>query len=72
MSKCSYVKVEIEWIKKNLKNIFSLGCPKKNVKNTKMQFKKIYPPQIDQISGQVAENFMGNNLEKKNSVSFHN
>ena len=30
-----------------------------------MQFKKIGPPQIDQISGQVAENFMGNNLEKK-------
>ena len=30
-----------------------------------MQFKKIYPPQIDQISGQVAENFMGNDLEKK-------
>ena len=56
----------------NFKNIFSLGCPKKNVQNTKMQFKKIYPPQIDQISGQVTENFMGNNLEKKNSVSFHN
>ena len=37
-----------------------------------MQFKKIYPPQIDQISGQVTENFMGNNLEKKNSVDFHN
>ena len=55
---------------KNLKNIFSLGCPKKNVKNTKMQFKKIYPPQIDQISGKVAENFMGNNLEKRNSVTF--
>ena len=25
---------------KSLKNVFSLGCPKKNVKNTKMQFKK--------------------------------
>ena len=37
-----------------------------------MQFKKIGPPQIDQISGQVAENFMGNNIEKKNSVFFHN
>ena len=35
-----------------------------------MQFKKIYPPQIDQISGKVAENFMGNNLEKRNSVTF--
>jgi hypothetical protein len=30
-----------------------------------MQFKKIYTPQIDQISGQVTENFMSNNLEKK-------
>ena len=30
-----------------------------------MQFKKIRPPQIDQISGQVTENFMNNNLEKK-------
>ena len=58
--------------KKKLKNIFSLGCPKKNVKNTKMQFKKIYTPQVDQISGQVTENFMGNDLEKQNSVSFHN
>jgi hypothetical protein len=57
---------------KNLKNIFSLGCPKKNVKNTKMQFKKKGSPQIDQISGQVTENFMGNDLEKKNSVDFHN
>ena len=72
VSKCSYVQVKIEWIKIFFKNIFSLGCPKKNVKNTKMQFKKIYPPQIDQISGQVAENFMGNILEKKNSVSFPN
>jgi hypothetical protein len=48
-----------------LKNIFSLGCPKKNVKNTKMQFKKKGSPKIDQISGQVTENFMSNNLEKK-------
>jgi hypothetical protein len=53
-------------------NIFSLGCLKKNVKNTKLQFKKKGSPQIDQISGQVTENFMGNNLEKKNSVDFHN
>ena len=55
-----------------MKNIFSLGCPKKNVQNTKMQFKEIGPPQIDQISGQVTENFMGNNLVKENSVDFHN
>ena len=57
---------------KNFENIFSLGCPIKNVQNTKMQIKKIYTLQIDQISAQVEENFMGNNLEKKNSVSFHN
>ena len=44
----------------------------KNFKNTKMQLKKINPLQIDQISGQVTENFMGKNLEKRNSVSFHN
>ena len=37
-----------------------------------MQFKKKGSPQIDQISGQVTENFMGNNLEKINSVDFHN
>jgi hypothetical protein len=37
-----------------------------------MQIKKIYTLQIDQISAQVEENFMGNNLEKKNSVTFHN
>ena len=30
-----------------------------------MQFKKIKPSQIDQISAQVKENFMGNNLEEK-------
>ena len=29
-----------------------------------MQLKKIGPPQIYQISGQVTENFMSNNLEK--------
>ena len=57
---------------KNLKNIFSLGCPEKKVQNTKMQFKKKGSPQIDQISGQVTENCMGNNLEQKNSVDFHN
>ena len=37
-----------------------------------MPFKKKGSPQIDQISGQVTENFMGNNLKKKNSVDFHN
>ena len=57
---------------KNLKNIFSLGCSKKNIQNTKMQFKKKGPLQIDQISGKVTENFMGNNLVKENSVDFHN
>ena len=37
-----------------------------------MQFKRICPSQIYQISAQVEENFMGNNLEKQNSISFHN
>ena len=37
-----------------------------------MQFKKKGSPKIAQISGQVTANFMGNNLEKKNSVDFHN
>ena len=50
---------------KHFLNIFLLGCPKKNVQNTKMQFKKIHPSQIDQISAQVEEIFMGNNLERK-------
>ena len=45
--------------------MFLLGCPPKKVQNIKMQFKKIHPSQIDKISAQVEENFMGNNLEKK-------
>jgi len=71
VSKCSYVQATIEWIKKN-KKCFFIRVSQKNVKNTKMRLKKIYPPQIDQIYGQVTENFMGNNLEERNSVSFHN
>ena len=57
---------------KKFENIFPLGCPIKNVQNTKMQLKKICHSQIDQIRAQVVQNFMGKNLEKKNSLSFHN
>ena len=57
---------------KNFENIFSLGCTIKNVQNTKMQLKKICHSQIDRIRAQVVKNFMGNNLEKKNSLGIHN
>ena len=70
MSKCCYGQVKIEWIKKNLKNIFSLGCPKKNIQNTKMQFKKKGSSQIDKIGAEVEENFMGDNLGKKKNSGF--
>ena len=44
---------------------------KKTFKKQKLQFKKKGPSQIDKISAEVEENFMGNNLEKK-IVDFHN
>ena len=50
--------------KKNVK-YFLIRVSQKNVQNTMMLFKKICHSQIDQISGQVTENFMGNNLEEK-------
>ena len=47
-----------------MKNIFSLGCPKKMFKTQKCNLKK-GPSQMDNISAEVEENFMGNNLEEK-------
>ena len=35
-----------------------------------MQLKKIHQPQIDQISAQVKENFMVNNLDEKKFSGF--
>ena len=45
---------------KHLKNIIPLGCPIKNVQNTKMQFKKkyIFPNKWAEYLGQVKVKLM--------------